>query len=261
MSTTTTSSTVPEACPGTSTESAGKGKSLIYLYFAFFCLLGFDSSLLRLHLASACQGCPNQTICAAGPAPPDPAIPIITQRLAQVTYKLLILSGKGGVGKSTFSTNLAFALSQSPIVTPLATSTTTIATDSLGNDTLSSVEDNHDKSFQNHRFHSHPSPTTTTSTSNNIIDTNMDEDGNCFQVGLMDIDICGPSLPRMTGLLGETIHSSMSGWSPVYVNENLAVMSIGFMLPNQDEAVIWRGPKKNGKNNIREIGIFYELLL
>ncbi len=37
-----------------------------------------------------------------------------------------------------------------------------------------------------------------------------------------------------------------SGWSPVYVEDNLGVMSIGFMLPNADDAVIWRGPKKNG---------------
>lgn len=51
------------------------------------------------------------------------------------------------------------------------------------------------------------------------------------------------------GLEGEQIHQSLSGWSPVYVQENLGVMSIGFMLPNPDDAVIWRGPKKNGKIN------------
>lgn len=67
-----------------------------------------------------------------------------------------------------------------------------------------------------------------------------------LHVGLMDTDICGPSLPRMMGVLDETIHSSNSGWSPVYVSDNLAVVSIGFMLQNQDEAVIWRGPRKNG---------------
>ena len=65
------------------------------------------------------------------------------------------------------------------------------------------------------------------------------------QVGLLDIDICGPSIPRMLGLEGEEIHQSGAGWSPVYVEDNLAVMSIGFMLPNQDDAVIWRGPRKN----------------
>ena len=40
---------------------------------------------------------------------------------------------------------------------------------------------------------------------------------------------------------------SAAGWSPVYVEDNLGVMSIGFMLPNPDDAIIWRGPKKNGK--------------
>ncbi|CAF2100045.1 unnamed protein product [Brassica rapa subsp. narinosa] len=65
------------------------------------------------------------------------------------------------------------------------------------------------------------------------------------QVGLMDIDICGPSMPKILGLEGHEIHQSNLGWSPVYVEENLGVMSIGFMLPNSDEAVVWRGPRKN----------------
>ena len=67
-----------------------------------------------------------------------------------------------------------------------------------------------------------------------------------LQVGLLDIDICGPSIPRMLGLEGEEIHSSAGGWSPVYVTDNLGVMSIGFLLPDKDDAVIWRGPRKNG---------------
>jgi Mrp family chromosome partitioning ATPase len=50
----------------------------------------------------------------------------------------------------------------------------------------------------------------------------------------------------MLGLSGHEVHQSACGWSPVYVNDNLGVMSIGFMLPNQDDAVIWRGPRKNG---------------
>eukprot|EP00959_Pyramimonas_sp_CCMP1952_P088892 1860047-Pyramimonas_sp.AAC.1 len=36
------------------------------------------------------------------------------------------------------------------------------------------------------------------------------------------------------------------GWSPVYVQDNLGVMSIGFMLQSPDDAVVWRGPRKNG---------------
>jgi Mrp family chromosome partitioning ATPase len=53
-----------------------------------------------------------------------------------------------------------------------------------------------------------------------------------LQVGLLDIDICGPSMPRMLGLEGEEVHHSALGWSPVYVEDNLGVMSIGFMLPD-----------------------------
>ena len=37
----------------------------------------------------------------------------------------------------------------------------------------------------------------------------------------MDLDICGPSLPRMLGAEGESVHQSNSGWSPVYVADNL----------------------------------------
>jgi Mrp family chromosome partitioning ATPase len=70
--------------------------------------------------------------------------------------------------------------------------------------------------------------------------------GGAQQVGLLDIDICGPSVPKLTGLEAEEIHRSALGWSPVYVEDNLAVMSIGFLLPNPDDAVIWRGPRKNG---------------
>ena len=65
-------------------------------------------------------------------------------------------------------------------------------------------------------------------------------------VGIMDADICGPSIPKMMGVEAETIHVSNAGWSPVWVADNLGVMSIQFMLPSRDDAVIWRGPKKNG---------------
>ena len=65
-------------------------------------------------------------------------------------------------------------------------------------------------------------------------------------VGIMDTDICGPSIPKMMGVEDETIHISNAGWSPVWVADNLSVMSVQFMLPNRDDAVIWRGPKKNG---------------
>ncbi|PKK24444.1 nucleotide binding protein 1 [Columba livia] len=74
-------------------------------------------------------------------------------------------------------------------------------------------------------------------------------------VALLDIDICGPSIPKMMGLEGEQVHQSGSGWSPVYVEENLGVMSVGFLLSSPDDAVIWRGPKKNGliKQFLRDV--------
>lgn len=66
------------------------------------------------------------------------------------------------------------------------------------------------------------------------------------EVGLLDLDLCGPSIPKTTDLEGQEIHQSADGWEPVYAEDNLAVMSIGFLLPNKDDPVIWRGPKKNG---------------
>lgn len=119
--------------------------------------------------------------CASGEArAPDPAIAFVSDRLSRIKHKILVLSGKGGVGKSTCSAQLAFTLAKQG-----------------------------------------------------------------KQVGLLDIDICGPSIPRMLGLVGHEVHQSASGWSPVYLDDNLGVMSIGFMLPNSDDAVIWRGPRKN----------------
>jgi len=145
----------PAHCPGTESELAGK--------------------------ASSCAGCPNQQICATTPKGPDPDLAAVSERMSVIKHKLLVLSGKGGVGKSTFSAQLSFALAQ------------------IG-----------------------------------------------AEVGLLDIDICGPSIPRMLGVEGEQIHSSNLGWSPVYVQDNLGVMSVGFLLDSTNDAVIWRGPRKNG---------------
>lgn len=114
---------------------------------------------------------------------PDPSLALVKERLQEVKNKLLILSGKGGVGKSTLTSLLSRALAQM----------------------------NPDLNF-----------------------------------GVLDIDICGPSQPRVFGVIGEQVHQSGSGWSPVYIDDNLSVMSIGFLLGSQDDAIIWRGPKKNG---------------
>lgn len=119
------------------------------------------------------------------------AVEEIREKMKTVRHKLLVLSGKGGVGKSTFSAHLAHGLA---------------------------------------------------------------EDGDT-QVALLDIDICGPSIPKIMGLEGEQVHQSGSGWSPVYVDDNLGVMSVGFLLSSPDDAVIWRGPKKNGmiKQFLRDV--------
>ncbi len=51
-----------------------------------------------------------------------------------------------------------------------------------------------------------------------------------IQVAILDIDICGPSQPRMMGVEGEQVHQSADGWTPVSVADNLTVMSIAFLL-------------------------------
>ena len=68
-----------------------------------------------------------------------------------------------------------------------------------------------------------------------------------FTVGLLDIDLCGPSIPKMLNLSGREVHQCDEGWLPVFTDESqtLSVMSIGFLLNNDSEAVVWRGPKKN----------------
>jgi Mrp family chromosome partitioning ATPase len=70
-------------------------------------------------------------------------------------------------------------------------------------------------------------------------------------VSLLDVDLCGPSAPRM--ILGDahTTHvvqknDAAGTWTPVYAPcGNLAVMSISFMLQDHNQAVVWRGPRKN----------------
>ncbi len=106
--------------------------------------------------------------------------------LPNVKKTILVLSGKGGVGKSTVAAQLAMAFQQSG-----------------------------------------------------------------KKVGLLDIDLCGPSIPKIMGAEDSEIHQCQSGWVPVYTDstKTLGLMSIGFLLgkgqEGKDEAVVWRGPKKN----------------
>jgi predicted Fe-Mo cluster-binding NifX family protein/MinD-like ATPase involved in chromosome partitioning or flagellar assembly len=65
------------------------------------------------------------------------------------------------------------------------------------------------------------------------------------RVGLLDVDIHGPSIPTMMGLNHETIQSCEDGLLPIELG-GIKVMSLGFLLKSQDDAVIWRGPMKMG---------------
>lgn len=132
--------------------------------------------------ASKCKGCPMQAQCQEGKKVLEEQNQKIKSKLTSIKNIILVLSGKGGVGKSTIASQLAYGLAQDP------------------------------------KLH----------------------------VGLLDIDICGPSIPHMLKLQNSDIHTSSSGWEPVFKQENLSVMSIGFLIDNKDDAIIWRGPRKNG---------------
>jgi Mrp family chromosome partitioning ATPase len=62
-----------------------------------------------------------------------------------------------------------------------------------------------------------------------------------FEVGILDADITGPSIPKMFGLSGLPPMSE-SGMLPALSHSGIEVMSINLLLPAEDDAVIWRGP-------------------
>jgi ATP-binding protein involved in chromosome partitioning len=104
----------------------------------------------------------------------------IKQNLSQIKHKIAVLSGKGGVGKSTVTANLAMAFAM------------------RGN-----------------------------------------------KVGVLDADIHGPCIPKMLGLKGQALKASpKGGLSPVTGPLGIKVVSIDFLLKNDETPVIWRGPLK-----------------
>jgi len=106
----------------------------------------------------------------------------IQEKLKDFKNKLLVMSGKGGVGKSTVAAYLAVGLAKKG-----------------------------------------------------------------FQVGLMDVDLHGPSIPRLLGLKGSIQSSAESNKGiPLKYLPNLEVMSIEALLGDKDTATIWRGPLKIG---------------
>lgn len=106
----------------------------------------------------------------------------LQENLQKIKNKIVVLSGKGGVGKSTVSVNLAYAL------------------------TLSG-----------------------------------------YKVGIIDVDIHGPSVVKMTGIEGKMLTAKHDNRpEPVAVVDNLYVMSVGSIIEHPDDPIIWRGPMKMG---------------
>ena len=132
------------------------------------------------HERKAGESCPTKKL------PGKEEVEEIKERLALqgniagIRHKIIVLSGKGGVGKSTVATNIAIVLSLKG-----------------------------------------------------------------KKVGLMDVDIHGPSIPKMLGLEGAKLRGSEEGMLPVDYSDNLKVISIGFILRDQKDAVIWRAPLKH----------------
>jgi Mrp family chromosome partitioning ATPase len=62
-----------------------------------------------------------------------------------------------------------------------------------------------------------------------------------YEVGILDGDITGPSIPKMFGLKAQP-SGNESGIMPAISKLGIEVMSINLLLPNEEEAVIWRGP-------------------
>ena len=62
-----------------------------------------------------------------------------------------------------------------------------------------------------------------------------------YEVGILDADITGPSIPRMFGISGRPAGSE-TGILPPLSHLGIGIMSINLLLPNEDDAVIWRGP-------------------
>jgi Mrp family chromosome partitioning ATPase len=103
----------------------------------------------------------------------------VNESLGKIKNKILVMSGKGGVGKTSTSVNLSIALA--------------------------------DKGYN---------------------------------VGIMDVDLHGPDVPRMLGLEGTPQVNENKKLNPISYSKNLTAISIESFTPNKDDAIIWRGPLK-----------------
>lgn len=113
------------------------------------------------------------------PTPSVEDAPAINSRINQIKNKIIVLSGKGGVGKSTVAANIARSLAA--------------------------------------KGHA---------------------------VGLLDVDIHGPSIPTLFNLTGTSVQLTGNAMDPIDAG-GIKLMSTGFMIANSDQAIIARGPMKN----------------
>jgi len=72
-----------------------------------------------------------------------------------------------------------------------------------------------------------------------------------YEVGILDADITGPSIPKMFGLNARP-GGNESGILPVLSRSGVEIMSINLLLPSEDDAIIWRGPLIS--NTIKQFG-------
>jgi ATP-binding protein involved in chromosome partitioning len=117
--------------------------------------------------------------CASGQTAPKPSPGLPKKSHIDAQHVILVLSGKGGVGKSTVSVNLAYALST-------------------------------------HGYH----------------------------VGLLDLDIHGPNIPKMLGIENHKLTTVGTLIEPIHISGTLSAISMALLLPQKDTPVIWRGPMK-----------------
>ncbi len=138
---------------------------------------------------ASCSSCPSGSSCSHSTTSGgdgncnDPFAQqdkIIALALKGIKHKIFVMSGKGGVGKSSVTVNLAAALAQ-----------------------------------------------------------------NGRKVGIMDVDIHGPSVPNLLGLKSTIeVDPFDQMLLPAKYNENLSVISMDTLLEDRDQAILWRGPKK-----------------
>ena len=62
-----------------------------------------------------------------------------------------------------------------------------------------------------------------------------------YEVGILDADITGPSIPKMFGVHGPAMGSEM-GILPIAAEDGTKIMSINLLMEDEEAPVIWRGP-------------------